>query len=86
MLVWGICEAPSLLMVRCVQMLALKTANKRQLNRSVGSFRLEVEILQRLNHKNIIKVFEIIDDPNSQVYRHSRRRGGQAGAAQRSIS
>ena len=46
--------------------MALKTANKRQLTRSVGSFRVEVEILQSLNHPNIIKVFEIIDDPNSQ--------------------
>eukprot|EP00668_Euglena_longa_P001146 GGOE01001367.1.p1 GENE.GGOE01001367.1~~GGOE01001367.1.p1 ORF type:complete len:1825 (+),score=558.82 GGOE01001367.1:29-5476(+) len=48
------------------QIYALKSANKRQLTKSVGSFRIEVEILQSLNHPNIIKVFEIIDDPNSQ--------------------
>jgi len=48
------------------QVYALKSANKRQLTKSVGSFRLEVEILQTLNHANVIKVYEIIDDPNSQ--------------------
>lgn len=53
------------------QIYALKSANKRQLTKSVGSFRIEVEILQSLNHPNIIKVFEIIDDPNSQARVHA---------------
>jgi len=54
---------------RTNELFAMKIMNRRMIQSKMVNFRKEVEIMKKLNHTNVIRLYEVLDDPKvNKVY------------------